>query len=78
MTFKVKSVVTPEQLLQMKAIAKTVEALDKVKVIERRGTTTHDGNVPFVMSERDVFLNDKGVKRVIPLKPTKRRNYAHA
>jgi len=78
MTFKVKSVVTPEQLLQMKAIAKTVEALDKVKLTRRSGTTTHDGNKPFIVSESVVFLNEMGVKRVITLKPTKRRNYAHA
>ena len=36
---------------------------------------THDGNEPFIMSERDVFLNDKGVKRVIPLKPIKKKYY---
>ena len=73
MTFK--DFVNPEQLAQMKAMTKAVKALDKVKVIERRGTTTHDGNVPFVMSERDVFLNELGVKRVIPLKPIKAKYY---
>jgi len=54
MTFKVKSVVTPEQLAQMKAM--TVQAPHKVTVTKRHGTTTPDGNVPFVMSERVVFL----------------------
>lgn len=78
MTFKVKSVVTPEQLSQMKAMTKAVKALDEVKLTRRSGTTTHDGNKPFVVSESVVFLNEMGVKRVIPLKPTKRRNYAHA
>ena len=75
MTFKVKSVVPPELLSQMRAITKTVEALHKVKVIERKGTTTLDGNEPFIMSERDVFLNEMGVKRVIPLKPIKAKYY---
>lgn len=78
MTFKVKSVVPPELLSQMKAMTKAVKALHKVTVTKRHGTTTHDGNEPFVMSEREVFLNDKGVKRVIPLKPTKKKYYAHA
>lgn len=78
MTFKVKSVVTPEQLLQMKAMTKAVKALDKVKLTRRSGTTTHDGNKPFIVSESVVFLNEMGVKRVIPLKPTKKKYYVHA
>jgi len=78
MTFKVKSVVPPELLSQMRAIAKTVKALDEVKLTRRSGTTTHDGNKPFIVSESVVFLNEMGVKRVIPLKPTKKKYYAHA
>ena len=69
----IKDCVTPEQLSQMKDMA--VQAPHKVTVTKRHGTTTPDGNVPFVMSERDVFLNDKGVKRVIPLKPIKKKYY---
>jgi len=76
MTFK--DCVTPELLSQMRAMTKAVKALHKVKVIERHGTTTSDGNEPSVMSEREVVLQELGVTRVIPLKPTKRRNYAHA
>lgn len=73
MTFK--DFVTPEQFSEMKAMTKAVKALHKVTVTKRHGTTTPDGNKPFIMSERDVFLNDKGVKRVIPLKPIKAKYY---
>ena len=73
-----KDFVTPEELAEIKAMTKAVKTLHKVKVTKRHGTTTPDGNEPFVMSEREVFLNDKGVKRVIPLKPTKKKYYAHA
>ena len=74
----IKDCVTPEQLSQMKAMTKAVKSLHEVKKTRRSGTTTHDGNKPFIVSESVVFLNEMGVKRVIPLKPTKRRNYAHA
>ena len=73
-----KDFVTPEELAEIKAFAKAVKALHKVTVTKRKGTTTHDGNKPFIMSERDVFLNDKGVKRVTPLNPTKKKYYHHA
>ena len=63
MTFKVKSVVTPEQLSQMKDMA--VQAPHKVTVTKRHGTTTPDGNVPFVMSERVVFLRAMDKLKVI-------------
>ena len=78
MTFKVKSVVTPEQLLQMKAMTKAVKALHGIDITRSRGTINEESNVKFVEDKRRVFLNEMGVKRVIPLKPTKRRNYAHA
>lgn len=63
MTFKVKSVVTPEQLLQMKAM--TVQAPHEVKVTRSRGTINEESNVPFVMSERVVFLRAMDKLKVI-------------
>ena len=73
MTFK--NFVTPEQFSEMKAMTKAVKALDEVKLTRRSGTTTHDGNKPFIVSESVVFLNEMGVKRVIPLKPIKKKYY---
>ena len=76
MTFK--DFVNPEQLAQMKAMTKAVKALHQIDVTRSRGTINEESNVKFVEDKRRVFLNEMGVKRVIPLKPTKRRNYAHA
>ena len=61
MTFKY--FVNPEQLAQMKSM--TVQAPHKVTVTKRHGTTTLDGNVPFVMSERVVFLRAMDKLKVI-------------
>ena len=74
----IKDCVTPEQLSQMKAMTKAVKALHGIDVTRSRGTINEESNVKFVEDKRRVFLNEMGVKRVIPLKPTKRRNYAHA
>ena len=76
MTFKY--FVTPEQFSQMKAMTKAVKALHQIDYTRSRGTINEESNVKFVEDKRRVFLNEMGVKRVIPLKPTKRRNYAHA
>ena len=76
MTFK--DFVTPEQFSEMKAMTKAVKALHGIDVTRSRGTINEESNVKFVEDKRRVFLNEMGVKRVIPLKPTKRRNYAHA
>ena len=76
MTFK--DFVTPEQFSEMKAMTKAVKALHQIDVTRSRGTINEVSNVKFVEDKRRVFLNEMGVKRVIPLKPTKKKYYAHA
>jgi len=73
MTFK--DFVTPEQFSEMKAMTKAVKALHQIDVTRSRGTINEESNVKFVEDKRRVFLNEMGVKRVIPLKPIKAKYY---
>ena len=70
-----KDFVTPEELAEIKAMTKAVKALHQIDYTRSRGTINEESNVKFVEDKRRVFLNEMGVKRVIPLKPIKAKYY---
>tara|TARA_R100000808_G_C2141315_1_gene149095 strand:+ start:200 stop:424 length:225 start_codon:yes stop_codon:yes gene_type:complete len=53
-----RDLLSNEQVAELKALAKQTIPKNPVVVTRKHGTTTHDGNVPFIKSRRVVLIPD--------------------